>query len=266
MIEISSKNNINYKNIIKLKNESKYRDENSLFYVEGERIIKDTPTELIESIYIAKSKVEKFNYLIKDFNSNSVYIVDDNLFEKIKDTQNSQGIACTVKYNNLKSLKDFNISNLKSCLILENVSDPGNLGTIIRMSEAMNISLIILCNNCCNLYNTKVIRSCMSSVFRINILISDDITNDINILKNSGFTIYSTVLNDNAISIKDIHFHNKSAFLLGNEANGLSKELIDLSDGKLFIPMCGDIESLNVAVAATIICYENMRQNNYYEA
>lgn len=265
MTEINSKNNSKIKDLIRLRDESKFRNDRSLFYVEGERIVNDTPKGLIDSIFIQKSKLYYYKNIISSVDDKKIYIVEDNLFDKLKDTKNSQGIIAIVQYNDIKVLDKNILDNSKSCIILDNVNDPGNLGTIIRLAEATNISLIILCNNCCNLYNPKVIRSCMSSLFRINIFVSNDTLNDLDLIKKNGFKLYATVLDNGAINFNKIKYNTKSAFIFGNEANGVSSELINISDEKLFIPMCGDIQSLNVAIAATAVCYELMRQNNYYE-
>lgn len=265
MLKIDSKNNNKIKDLIKLRDESKFRNDKSLFYVEGERILKDTPHELINALYIKKSYIDNFKSIYKNLSDDIIYVVDDDLFDKIKDTKNSQGIIGIIKYNNIDKLTDELLKNINSCLILDNINDPGNLGTIIRLAEATNISLVILCNNCCNLYNTKVIRSCMSSIFRVKIYISTEINKDINRIINNGFEIYSSVLSSDAKQFYKINYKQKSAFILGNEANGISEELINISNDKIFIPMFGNIQSLNVAVAATAICYEYMRQMNYYE-
>ena len=266
MNEINSKNNIKIKDLVKLRDDSKFRNDKSLFYVEGERLINDSPKELIDSIYIQKSKINNFSSIINKFSEDNIYIINDDAFEKIKDTINSQGIVGIVKYNILKNIDKTFLNKINSCLILNNISDPGNLGTIIRLAEATNISLIILSKDCCNVYNTKVIRSCMSSIFRTNIFISNDILSDIGILKKNNFSIYATVLDSDSKHFNKINYENKSAFVFGNEANGIDDNIIKISDEKLFIPMCGEIQSLNVAISATVICYEHMRQNNYYEA
>ena len=265
MNKIDSKNNIKIKDLIKLRDDSKFRNDKSLFYVEGERILKDTPIELIDQIYIQESKYDEFKYISDKLSEDKLFLVNDDIFSKIKDTKNSQGIIGIVKYSNIIELNNLNIDLINNCLILDNINDPGNLGTIIRLAEATNIDLIILCNNCCSIFNTKVIRSCMSSIFRLKFLISSNPISDINFLKTIGFNIYSTVLNFNSTNFNSIKYNNKSAFIFGNEANGICDELIKISDYNIYIPMCGNIESLNVAVAATAVCYELMRQNNYYE-
>lgn len=265
MNRIDSKNNSKIKDLIKLRDDSKFRNDKSLFYVEGERILKDTPIELIEFIFIQESKYNEFKYISDKLTNDKIYIVTDEVFSKIKDTKNSQGIIGIVKYCNFIELNRDYLNSVNNCIVLDNVNDPGNLGTIIRLAEATNIGLIFMCNNCCSLFNTKVIRSCMSSIFRTKFYISSDPITDINILKLNGFKIYSAVLNSNSDNFNRIKYNVKTAIILGNEANGISNNLIDISDFNIYIPMCGKIESLNVAMAATAICYELMRQNNYYE-
>ena len=266
MIEINSKTNGIIKDLVKFRDQSKFRDDKSLFYVEGERIIRDVPHDLIDKIIINKTKINEYSIFLNKFSDNQIYVLEEQIFEKVKDTVHSQGIIAIVKYNLLTSLSDSIIKNLNSVLVLDNVSDPGNLGTIIRLSEAANISLIILANNCCNVYNTKVIRSCMSSIFRTSIYQSSNILDDLKKLQNNSFNIYSTLLDFKAKKYIDINYKNKSVIILGNEANGVSKNLVNASNDKIYIPMCGSIESLNVANAAAVICYEIMRQNNFYEA
>ncbi len=265
MIEINSKNNEIIKDLVKIREQSKFRRDKSLFYVEGERIISDSPINLIDKLFVVKDKVDYYMNLINKFDNDKIYVLSNQVFDKIKDTVNSQGIIALVKYNLINNLNDDILKNIDNCLLLDNVNDPGNLGTIIRLSEASNISLIILANNCCDIYNTKVIRSCMSSIFRTNIYISKNIMSDISLLKSYSYNIYATVLDKSSVKYSDISYNNKNIIVLGNEANGICKEIIDSSDKKIYIPMCGKIESLNVSIAATAICYEIMRQNSFYE-
>ena len=265
MIEINSKNNDIIKDLIKIREHSKYRKEKSLFYVEGERIIKDSPINIIDKLFVLKDKVEYYSDFISKIDKDKIYVLHDQVFDKIKDTVNSQGIIALINYNLVEKLNNELLKSINTCLILDNVSDPGNLGTIIRLAEASNISLIILANNYCDVYNTKVIRSCMSSIFRSNIYISNDIINDINTLKSHSYNIYTTVLDKSSKKYSEINYSKKCAIVFGNEANGVSEEIIKISNQNIYIPMCGQIESLNVSIAATTICYEIMRQNNYYE-
>ena len=156
-------------------------------------------------------------------------------------------------------------SRIKNCIILDSINDPGNLGTIIRLSEASNVDLIILANNCCNIYNTKTIRASMSSIFRMNIYVSDNILNDLKLLKKCGFKIFATSLNDNSYNYTKADFTCKNVLVFGNEANGVSDELLKETTNYIKIPMKGSIESLNVSISVAVICYEMMRQNSFYE-
>lgn len=262
---ITSKNNQKIKDLIKLRDDSKYSESKSLFYVEGERIVKDTPSDLISELYVLESKYETYKNIIDRIDESKVFTLNSEVYDKAKDTKNSQGIIALVKYQLRSKLSEFNFKDFRNIVVLDSINDPGNLGTIIRLSEACNISLLIISADSCSIFNTKVIRSCMSSLFRINIYISRDIISDIKYLKSLSFNIYSTVLDNNSIKYNMIDYSKNCVLILGNEANGIKKEIIDISDKKIFIPMCGKIESLNVSVAASAIFYENMRQNNFYE-
>ena len=262
---ITSKNNSNIKDLIKIRDDSKFRNDESLFYVEGERLFKDTPSNLVRKIFVLDEKFSYFEKLLSGFDDNLIYTVSNNVFEYIKSTVNSQGIIALVKYNLIDSLDNSFCNQIKNCLILDSIKDPGNLGTIIRLAEASNIDLIVLANNCCNVYNTKTIRASMSSIFRMNIYMSNDILNDIKLLKNSGFKIFTTYINDDSINYSKVDFTTKNAVIFGNEANGVSDKLLKESTNFIKIPMKGSIESLNVSIAVAIICYEIMRQNFFYE-
>lgn len=262
---INSKNNPNVKDLIKLRDDSKFRNDRSLFYIEGERLFKDSPINLVKKIFVLEERLDYYNELLLKFDDELIYSVSSNVFQYIKSTVNSQGIIAVLEYN-LKESLDINFCNkIRNCIILDSINDPGNLGTIIRLAEASNIDLIILANNCCNLYNTKTIRASMSSIFRTNIYISKDILNDIKLLKESGFNILSTVVSNDSKRYSEIDFTNKNAVVFGNEANGICKELLNETTNYIKIPMKGKIESLNVAISVAIISYEIMRQNLFYE-
>lgn len=264
MNTITSKNNNKIKDLIKLRDDSKFRNDKSLFYVEGERIIKDTPIELINEIYVSDNKVDEYKHILDNYNSDIIYIINNEIVDKIKDTINSQGIFAVVKYNHINKIDEIDLNSINSILVLSDISDPGNVGTIIRLSEAANIDLIVVSSKSCSIYNTKVVRSCMSSIFRKKIYISNNLESDLQIIKQKGFRVFSTILNKNSKRYTDVDFKNKSCVIFGNEAIGITDEIVKISDDAIYIPMCGNIESLNVSVAASIVCYEIMRQNNYY--
>ena len=260
---ITSKNNSLIKEIKLIRDDKKYREETSLCFIEGERIIFDTPIEMIDKVIISSD----YNYNKNDsfLNINKIdrsklHILNNKVFDIIKDTKNSQGIIALVKFKN-RELREYNFDNI---VIFDDVKDPGNLGTMFRISEAMGFNNILISENSCDTYNTKVLRASMSSVFRLNIYKSNNIINDIKRLKNEHFHIYGTVLQESLDYLK-IEYKKKFGIIFGNEANGINKDLFDLIDDKIKINMLGNIESLNVAVAYAIIASEIKRQKESYE-
>ena len=260
---ITSKNNNLIKEIKLIRDDKKYREEVSLCFIEGERLVYDTPIDLIDKIIISSD----FNYdkhkkelNINQIDNNKLYIINSNVFETIKDTKNSQGIIALVKIKK-NVLNDIDFKNI---VIFDDIMDPGNLGTMFRISEAMGFNNILISENSCDIYNTKVLRASMSSIFRLNIFKSNDIKNDIFRLKKEGFIIYGTVLKNSTDYLK-IKYNNKFGIILGNEANGINEKLYELIDFNIKINMLGKIESLNVAVAYAIIASEIKRQSEFNE-
>lgn len=265
MVSISSKNNSKIKDLIKLRNNSKFRNDKSLFYVEGERILKDTKSSIIRELYIKKSKLDYFSKFLKKCNKADIFIVDDDIYDKITDTVNSQGMIAVVNYDILHELDDTFLEKVSLCIILDGINDPGNIGTIFRVAESSNVDLIILINNSCSIYNPKVIRASMSSIFRDKIYVADNVDEIYDKLNNNGFMIYATSLSEKANMYTDINYTDKIAIVFGNEANGVSQASVNRSHSLIKIPMKGKIESLNVSISTSIILYEIMRQNNFYE-
>lgn len=265
--KISSKDNQKIKELIKLRDDSKERFEKSLFYVEGERIINDTPTHLLKRLYIKESLFNKFDSIINKNSACDINILPDGLYEKVKDTINSQGIIAVVKKQVNNDIKSYiSLNKNQQILVIDNIQDPGNLGTILRVAEAANFFMIVLSSDTCDVYNTKCIRSSMSSIFRLNIYISHNLTEDIKYIKDNDYKVYASALCDNSEIYNKIKYNNKSALIIGNEGSGIKKEIIDMSDKIIKIPMKGKIESLNVSVATGILCYEIFNQLNNNES
>lgn len=263
MIQKITKINSKIKDLIRLRMDSKFRNTKSLFYIEGFKILIDTPFNLIHELYLSEDVYDTFIKNYPKYYNKNIYLLNENIFDKVKDTVNSQGYIATVKYNVINSIEDLSFNKFKRCILLDNINDPGNLGTIIRLAEASGIDLIVLANNCCNIYNPKVIRASMSSIFRTNILVTNNIPKLIKCFKDNNFEILATSLSNNTINYNEINYVNKYVVVFGNESNGVNKDIIMSADKLIKIPMCGKIESLNVAISASIICYEIARQNNF---
>ena len=142
-------------------------------------------------------------------------------------------------------------------LMLDNIQDPGNMGTILRTADSLNLNQIIVSKGSADIYNPKVVRSTMGAIFRVKVIMVDDLVKEIKNLQNNGIKVYSTDLNTDE-SIYTVNYE-KSAVVIGNEANGVSKEVIEASDGSIKIPMIGKTESLNAAVATSVLLYEVYR-------
>lgn len=236
---VTSLDNKRIKNFSKLLNK-KYRDEEGKFLVEGEH--------LVEEAYKAGVLLEiiKCEDYIGEYDVPTTLVTYE-VIKKLSNTQSPQRIIGVCK-----KLEEKEIGN--KVLILEDLQDPGNLGTIIRSSVAFNVDTIIVSNNTVDMYNDKVIRSSEGMLFHVNI-IKRDIKNVIDELHNNGYTLYGTKV-DGGTNIKDVQVPNKFAVIMGNEGAGVSDDTLDKCDKYLYIPMNNNCESLNVGVATSIILYE----------
>lgn len=259
MVYIESKDNNFFKEAKKLK-ERKFRQRENKFILEGFRLIEEAIKAKmeIESIILLEESKESFyksNLLSENIIEEKIYILNKNLFMQISSTENPQGILAIVKN------KEFKIDlNKEFFLICDKVQDPGNLGTIIRTAHAAGVDGIILTKGTVDIYNDKTIRSTMGSMFYLPIFYDDNEFSLIRKLKENQFSIVTTSLKESR-NFFDENLKGKIVLAVGNEGNGISDELFDLADKKVKIPMPGNAESLNVAVAASIILFEKVRQN-----
>lgn len=243
---ISSKDNEIVKHIKRL-TEKKYRDEYNEFVIEGIRIIEEA---IVEKASIKKIIItESFNANLLNIEKYEIITLTDNLFKSISDVSNPQGILAIIEKNVNKEI-DYN-NNL--FLLLDEIQDPGNIGTILRTADSVGLNQIIVSKNSADIFNPKVVRSTMGAIFRVSVIYCD-LEKEIKELKEQGFRILATDLKG-AKSIYDTDF-NKSAIVIGNEGNGVSKSILDLADERIIIPMKGKTESLNASVATGIILYK----------
>ena len=255
---ITSKDNETIKHIRKLK-EKKYRDEYGEYIVEGIKLINEAIKEKAD----VKTIIVCDNCDKEAINQNSMYevakqnciYVDEKVFNTITEVKNPQGILAVIG----KESKEKEINYKEDIIvILDDIQDPGNLGTILRTVDSVGLSQIIVSKKSGGIYNSKVVRSTMGAIFRLNVIESENLNSTIKEIKKRKFNIISTSLNTDK-SLYDITL-NKSVIVIGNEANGVSKEIQDLSDIKIKIPMLGKTESLNASVATGVVLYEYVRQ------
>lgn len=263
MIEIQSLQNQIVKDCANL-HLKKYRQQQGLFLVEGLKIIEEALDSnwqikeiFIEKNFLHKLAPEKLVQLTE--RSEKVYLVKEDILTKISDVQTAQGIVATV-YSSTQQLEE-EIFGSKAGLVLalETIQDPGNLGTLIRTAVATGVQAIILLDNCADIYSPKVVRGSMGAIFRIPIITLEREAM-VSKLKKMGYRLVVTSL-QNAQNVYEISLPEKMALVLGNEAQGISEFCLQASDLKIVLPQIGKIESLNVAIAGSVLMYEYLRQN-----
>ena len=297
---ITSFNNRSVKEVLQLIQRSRARNKQGIFVAEGIKMFDEAPTRQIEKVYISqrmeKELREKYGEKLAKV---SCEIVADDVFVRMSDTKTPQGILCLIRQfrygldemltgkrranaggisivmntqtksgTRSRDTKPDNTDgvtvtgsnkNQMLFILLENLQDPGNLGTIFRTAEAAGVNGIIMSGQTVDIYNSKTIRSTMGSVYRVPFLYTDDICGVIHTLQEHGVSVYAAHLKSNKC-YDEYDYHAGSAFLIGNEANGLSEEAAGCADAYLKIPMKGSVESLNAAVASSILLYEAYRQ------
>ena len=252
IINITSTSNETIKYFISL-NDKKTRMNAKRFIVEGYHLVNEaSKTNLLEAI------ISTDEYELKKINNVKRYLVNDAIINKIATTKNPQNILGIVKMldHNITNLLPIIKGNKTKLIMLDDVNDPGNLGTIIRTAAGLGYDGIIMSPNTVDLYNEKVIRSTQGVMFKIPI-IKANLQEIIKLLKKEKVFCIGTALT-NAKDVKHITKKDKFAICLGNEAKGISKEVLDNMDENVKIAMKNDVESLNVSIAAGIIMYEMM--------
>ena len=254
MLVIESKNNYLFKNIKKLK-EKKYRNQTSTYLIEGLRFVDEafkSGVEIETLLYTQEFK-EKHSEFLENRNVKEEVVLSASLLKELSFTGTPQGVMAIVAMEN-KELKEGDI-----VVLVDKVQDPGNMGTIIRTAHAVGAAGIITTKGTVDIYNDKTLRSTMGSIFYLPV-IEDNNLEKINKLKNEGFRlVVSSLQGKNDFFNEDLS--GKTIIAVGNEGNGVSDEVYDISDIKVKIPMPGNAESLNVAVATSVMLYEKIRQN-----
>ena len=259
MQTISSKDNELIKHIKKLK-DKKERDLSNEYIIEGIKLIQEAIQEnaKIKQIIICDD-CEKTESIPKDLmyeiaKQECIYVTNK-VFDSITEVMNPQGILAIIE----KQSKEIQIDDKQDIILaLDDIQDPGNLGTILRTADSIGLTQILVSKGTADCYNPKVVRSTMGAIFRVKIIECEDLVKILKEIKKHKFEIVvSSLQTDN--SIYDINYHKK-VIVIGNEANGVKREIQDLADKKIKIPMLGKTESLNASVATGIILYEYVRQ------
>ncbi len=257
---ISSTANARVKNIVLLQKKGRERKKQGLFVIEGrklfEEVLRDAP-EAIDEIYVTEEYLE--NSLQNEVLSNVHYeVVSETVMKTMAETMEPQGVLATVRiphYDKEKLLQKKDAV----WIALEDLRDPGNLGTILRTAEAAGVTGVILSENSVDMYNPKVVRSTMGAIFRVPHFYTEDFMREMNDLKKEGAVLYAAHLLGNQY-YDEPEYTGRTVILIGNEANGLSEDAAQMADCLVKIPMEGKAESLNAAVATSLFVYEAYRK------
>ncbi len=258
---ITSTSNQQVKNLLQLQKKSKARKEQGVFVVEGVKMFREAPADWIVKTYVSQEFLKKEEASV--LKGREYEIVEDRVFKTMSDTMTPQGILAVVRQP-VSSLEKLLNDPAPFFMVLENIQDPGNLGTILRTAEGAGVNGILMSRDTVDIFNPKTIRSTMGSVYRVPFLYVEDICETVRELKNKGISAYAAHLKGTG-SYDEQDYTKDTAFLIGNEGNGLTDELAGLADTYIRIPMYGKVESLNAAIASAVLMYEAQRQRRNIE-
>ncbi|MBP3462537.1 MAG: RNA methyltransferase [Tyzzerella sp.] len=254
---ITSTSNPQVKRLLQLQKKSKVRNEEKVFVVEGLRMFVEVPKERVEKVYVSENfynkKKQELNW--EEF---PIEILSDSVFKHVSDTQTPQGVLCIVKQEKQDLDSLLNIEN-PHFMVLDNLQDPGNMGTIIRTAEGAGVDAVFMSRDCVDIFNPKTIRSTMGSIYRMPFIYIEEIVPLLEEFRKKGIKSYAAHL-DGKNSYDQEDYCKGTAILIGNEGNGLRDEVAEKADIWVRIPMEGQVESLNAAIAASVLMFEVARQ------
>ncbi len=258
---ISSTGNSLAKQAAALGKRARSRRESGLFLVEGPKMFEELPRDRVEQVFVTERFLEDPDHqrMVEQVDGKKVVLVTGEVLKSISDTQTPQGVAAVARQYRY-SLEDIRDGGAKPLVMfLETIQDPGNLGTILRAGEAAGVTGVIMDRESADIYNPKVIRSTMGSVYRVPFLYVDELGGTVREFKGDGLRLYAAHL-DGKHAYDREDYRGACGFLVGNEAKGLRRETADLADAWVRIPMKGNVESLNAAVASALLMFEAARQ------
>lgn len=259
---VTSKDNQWIKEWRRLNDSAKYRRETGLFAIEGARLCGDALRSgvVLKTVLYTASALAVYGGVVEPLlaAADTAVEISPELSRHMSDTINPQGVFCIAKMlDNSLIIDKINIIGTYSAL--EDIQDPGNMGTVIRTAEALGLDGILLSDGCCDLYNPKVLRASMGGVFRMPLMRVGDMAQTVELLQEKGLTAFACVVDASATPITEAGMGEGSIALIGNEGNGLRSETIAACQHSVTIPMAGRAESLNASMAAGIILWEMSR-------
>ncbi len=258
---ITSFANAKVKQVAAWQTKAKERRRDNVFLAEGMKMFEEAPEDWIKEVYIIEEvvqKLDKMSVVYKKLERVGYETVSEEVFGKMSDTQTPQGVLTVLKRPNYKA-EELLKEEKPLFVVLEDLQDPGNLGTIVRTGEGAGVTAVFMTKNTVDIFNPKTIRATMGSIYRVPFVYVEDVENTIKSLHNSRVKIYAAHLKGE-VYYDNFSFTEGTAFLIGNEGNGLKQSTADLADSYLKIPMEGQVESLNAAIATSLLMYEAHRQ------
>lgn len=253
---ITSMSNAQVKELVQLMEKGRERNRTKTFICEGLKVyLEAKKAGLVVKVFVS----ETFREHNIDFEPDALVLTDE-VFDSVSKTVTPQGILAVVNMPEYDLDTVILKKNLK-IIALEDLRDPGNIGTVIRTAEGAGMDLVLMSKGCVDIFNPKVVRSTMGTIFRVPFVYVQNFADSIRKLKERGVRIYAAYL-EGSVDYKEISGENgkySQAVMIGNEANGLTEETAQIADLKVRIPMDGKVESLNAAVAAAILMYEMKR-------
>lgn len=246
---------------VKLREKDSFRKEEGLFFIEGARLCADAALSSVEikELYVTESALNKYSEYVRlvENVAERSFLVSTEIAQKLSDTKSPQGVFCICKMLD----KNTNIGKIKyngKYIALEDVSNPSNFGAVIRTAEAVGLDGVIVSGGC-DIYNPKSQRAAMGSLFRLNVVVVDDLPSFLTELAEKGMKVYAGVPDSNAHKVTEVDMSDGVVSIIGNEGNGISEETCKAATKLVTIPMKGRAESLNAAAAASIMIWEMMR-------
>ena len=258
-VTINSASNKRLKHLAELLKKGRARREAGCFAAEGWHLYEEAPRDRLREVYVSASCYDGERARFDELPC-PCYVVEDALFDRVSDTRTPQGVISVVAIG--ENQGDLTKRRDPLILVLDQISDPGNLGTMIRTGEAAGADALLLSPGCADPYQPKVVRGAMGALYRVPVITTAtaaELTDRLSGLQAAGVRIYGTDLRGSR-SYDEPDYTRGTAFIIGNESRGVSAELLDLCDERLIIPMSGQVESLNAAIAASVLLFEAARQ------
>lgn len=258
---ITSVANARVKQVVQWQTKAKERKKDNVFLAEGLKMFEEAPKKSVKEIYIEETLLEKLDRVSSIYNKLEKIgyeVVSAEVFKRMSDTQTPQGILMVLDRPHYSLEELLKVEN-PLFVLLEDLQDPGNLGTIVRTGEGAGVTAVLMSKNTVDIFNPKVIRATMGSIYRVPFVYVDDVESTIISLHNANVKTYAAHL-DGEDYYDSFSFKEGTAFLIGNEGNGLKKSTADAAFSYLKIPMEGQVESLNAAIATSLLMYEAHRQ------